>query len=123
MIIILIMKLEYNISKEQYELLAQAGICNGVGGEGSNIENLILMNLKAIPWYDEYYINLLLEDLRSLWREHDIQYFLQLWFYMSNFKFARKLYRLTNWWQGKRLLMAYFAFRILNSYGKQFYYK
>lgn len=117
------MQLEYNISKEQYRLLTQAGVCNGVGGEGNNIEELILLNLRAIPGYKVKYCNLLIEDIRSIAREHDIQFFLQLGFYWSNYKFAKKIYHLTRWGQGKRFIIACIIFRVLNTYGKKFYYK
>jgi hypothetical protein len=115
--------LEYNISEEQKNFLRQAWLTNGIGWEWQNIEKTLLSLIELIPWYDVEHAESLLADLRCLAVEHDLQYFLKLGFYWSNYKFARKLYYLTNWWQGKRFTVSVVAFYTLNKYGKVFYNK
>ncbi len=114
--------LEYNLTKKQISLLRKAGIYNGVGWEGENVEGVILQNIKLLPWYDESKAERLLEDIRSLAVEHDIQFYFKMWFYKSNLKFAIKIYKILHWSTGKRISVAIIAFILLNRYGKKFYY-
>lgn len=113
--------LEYNLTQEQISFLRQAGIYNGVWWEWQNIESIILQNIELLPWYDPEKAEALLEDIRSIAVEHDIQFYFKMWFYKANFKFAKKLFHLLHWSPWKRFAISLIAFILLNRYWKKFY--
>jgi len=115
--------LEYNLTDKEKTALKQAGIINWVGGEWQNIEKTILALIELIPWYNQVKANKLLDDIRECSVEHDIQFFFKMGFFISNWKFARKLYHLTNWWKAKRKLVFLWVLYTLTVYGKPFYNK
>ena len=114
--------LEYNLTEHEKTCLFQCGITNGIGGEGKNIEKALFENIKLLPWYDPKKAHDLIDDIRELSVEHDIQYTFKMWFYRSNFKFAKKLYLLLHWSGWKRLWVAFIAFLILNKCWKKLYF-
>ena len=113
--------LEYNFTNEEKKALTSCWIINGIGGEWQNIEKTILALVEQIPWYDPYKAQSLVSDIKELSFEHDTQFRLQLWFYLANYKFAKKLYYLTNWGKSKRFLVFLWVLYTLNKYGKPFY--
>lgn len=115
--------LEYNLSEHEKTCLYQCWIINGVWGEGQNIETVLLANIELLPWYDIDKAKQLLDDLREIATEHDIQFKFKMWFYKANFKFAKKLFHLLHWSGYKRFAISLLAFILLNKYGKPYYNK
>ena len=115
--------LEYNFTNEEKKALRDCWIANGIGGEWQNIEKTILALVKAIPGYNPEKAQYLVNDIKELSIEHDVQFRLQLGFYISNYKFARKLYHLTHWGKWKRFLVFLWVLYTLCVYGKPFYKK
>ncbi len=113
--------LEYHFTEEEKQALTSCWIANWIGGEWHNIEKTILALVEQIPWYDPDKAQSLVSDIKELSIEHDTQFRLQLWFYLSNYKFAKKLYYLTNWGKSKRFLVFLWVLYTLNKYGKPFY--
>lgn len=113
--------LEYHFTEEEKKSLLSCWIANGIGGEWNNIEKTIIALVELIPWYDPDKAQSLVNDIKELSFEHDIQYRLQSGFYWSNYKFSRKLYRLTHWGKAKRFLVFLSVLYTLNTYGKPFY--
>lgn len=114
--------LEYNLTEYEKSCLDKAGVINGIGGEGQNIEKILLQNIELLPGYDINKAERLLEDIRELSVEHDIQYFFKTGFYSANYKFAKKLFHLLHWSGYKRFAIALIAFIILNKFWKKFYF-
>ncbi len=115
--------LEYNFTNEEKKALRDCWIANGIGGEWQNIEKTILALVEAIPGYNPEKAQYLVNDIKELSIEHDVQFRLQLGFYISNYKFARKLYHLTHWGKWKRFLVFLWVLYTLCVYGKPFYKK
>lgn len=115
--------LEYNLTEHEETRLFQCGITNGVWVEGRNLERLIYEMVKVIEWWDHNKATAFLNDVRKLSEEHDIQYKFKMWFYRSNYKFAKKLFHLLHWWWVKRFAIFLIALILLNRYWKQFYNK
>lgn len=115
--------LEYHFTEEEKQALVSCWIANGIGWEWQNIEKTILALVEALPWYDPEKAQSLVNDIKELSIEHDCQFRLQLGFYISNYKFARKLYHLTHWWKSKRILVFLWVLYTLCVYGKPFYNK
>lgn len=113
--------LEYHFTEEEKQALLSCWIANGIGGAGNNIEKTILALVEQIPWYDPDKAQSLVSDIKELSFEHDIQFRLQLGFYISNYKFARKLYYLTHWGKAKKFLVFLWVLYTLCVYGKPFY--
>ena len=113
--------LEYHFTEEEKQALLSCWIANGIGGAGNNIEKTILALVEALPWYDTNKSKALVNDIKELSFEHDIQFRLQLGFYYSNYKFARKLYYLTHWGKSKRFAIFLWVLYTLNKYSKPFY--
>lgn len=114
--------LEYNLTEHEKTCLFQCWIINGIGGEWQNIEKILMENISLIPSYDDSNAKQLIEDIRCIADEHDIQYRLKLWFYLSNYKFAKKLFHLLHWSWYKRFAISAIAFIILNRFWKKFYF-
>ena len=108
--------IEYPLTPLQKHHLREAQIINGIGGEGENIEWILMENIKLITRYDKDKAESLLNDIRELSYDHDLQYFLKLGFYKSNYKFAKKLFHLLHWSPLKRFAIACIAFIILNRF-------
>ena len=115
--------LEYNLSEHEKTCLYQCGIINGIGGEGQNIENILRSNIELLPWFDNSKAEALISDMKKLSEEHDIQYKFKMWFYLSNYKFSKKLFHLLHWWWAKRFAIFLIALILLNRYWKPFYNK
>ena len=113
--------LEYHFTEEEKQALLSCWIANGIGGSGNNIEKTILALVEQIPWYDPDKAQSLVSDIKELSFEHDIQFRLKLGFYISNYKFARKLYYLTHWGKAKKFLVFLSVLYTLNKYWKPFY--
>lgn len=114
--------LEYNLSEYEKDCLFKCWIINGIGWEWQNIEKALLANIELLPNFDQNKAEALIEDMRAIADEHDIQFRLKLGFYRSNFKFAKKLFFLLHWSPIKRFAISLIAFILLNRYGKKFYY-
>lgn len=69
--------------------------------------------VKVVEGWDDQKATVFLDDVRKLSSEHDIQWRFKMGFYWSNFKFARKLYRLLHW-NKKRLAIALGVYILLN---------
>ena len=78
--------LEYNLTEKEKTALKQAGIINWVGWEWQNIEKTILALIELIPWYNQAKAKKLLDDIRELSVEHDIQFFFKMWFGADHMK-------------------------------------
>lgn len=113
--------LEYHLLDHEKTCLYQCGIINGIWGQGKNIEAILLANIELLPWFDQNKSEALLEDIRAIADEHDIDYRLQLWFYKANYKFAKKLFFLLHWSGIKRFAIATIALILLNKHWKVFY--
>ena len=113
--------LEYHLLEWEKKHLRNARIINGIGGEWKNIEKIFLANIEMLPWFDKNKAEYLLEDIRAIAYEHDIQFRFRLGFYWSNFKFAKKLFHLLHWSPVRRFSIALIAFILLNRHGKEFY--
>lgn len=119
--------IEYPLTPHQKHHLRMAWIINGIGGEWKNIEQDLMDGIKLIPWFDENKAESLLEDIRELSVDHDIQYFFHLGFRKANYKFAKKLFFLLKWSpiSGflKRLAIALTAYILLNRLWRKHYEK
>jgi hypothetical protein len=114
--------LSYKLNTEQINLLKQSGIYNWIGGEWENIEDLLVMAIELIPWFDIVKTEKLVDDMRQLAVRHDIEYYFKLGFYIANFRFAKWLFHLLHWSSFlKRLWVALIAFKILNKFWKKHY--
>lgn len=112
--------LEYHLSEHEKTCLFQCWIINGIGGEGQNIEDILMQNICLVDGFDTSRAEALINDIRKIADEHDIDFRLKLWFYKANYKFSKKLFHLLHW-TSKRLAIALICFIILNRYGKKFY--
>ena len=89
--------LQYHISDIERKSLYLCGFINGVGGAGQNIEFVLMSNMELLAGYDEEKSYALLQDIKLISEEHDIDYRLKLGFYKANYNFSRKLYHLLHW--------------------------
>ena len=115
--------LPYTLTNNQIDYLVKAGIINWIGWEWFNIEKLILDIIKAYFNYDDIKANKLLDDIRQIANIHDIDYFFRNWFYISNLKFAYRLFKLLHWTSLiNRIWIFIFVFYILNKEWRKYYY-
>lgn len=119
--------LPYSLSEEQKSLLTQAQIINWVWGAWECLEDIVDDIFEFIQKHAKDKIDV--NKLQSLWNDiqrlsipHDIEFYFKLWFYRSNFRFAKNLFHLLHWAWYKRFSIAFVAFILLNRYGKKFYF-
>lgn len=113
--------LGYTLTEQQKKALYDAGIVNGIWWQGENIETPLLAIIELLPWYNNNKAQSLIADIRELSVVHDIEYVFKLWFYRSNYRFAKHLYQLLHWSNWKRFAVALTAFILLNRHWKEFY--
>lgn len=120
--------LEYKLSSEEISNLLNCWIMNGCGGKWwQNFDKILKDNLALIKWFDIKKQNLLFYDIRLICYEHDIDFRFKKWFFLSNFKFAKKVYKLLIFakkkWVNKKqaFSIALIIFILLNRYWKKFY--
>ena len=116
--------LEYKLTSFEIEALQQWEIINWCGGKWWQDFNKILEdNLELIPWFNKKKAKNLYLDIKLICYEHDLQFRLWLWFYKSNYKFAKKIFKLLHWCPYKyRFSIAWICFVLLNRFWKEFYF-
>lgn len=120
--------LEYNFNPLEIEGLLSSGIINGCGWSWGfkfdNIVPIIIEEIKKIKGFNPKKLEKFINDVKKICYEHDIDFRLKRGFYYSNFKFAFKLYKLLKKWvsRKKRIWIAFFAFTLLNIWGKKYYF-
>jgi hypothetical protein len=116
--------LEYNLTSEEIAYLEEAQIINWCGGKWwVNFDKILKDNLEIIPWFDKDKAENLYLDIKLICLEHDLQFWLWLWFLKSNYKFAKKIYKLLHWCPLKyRLSIALICLALLNRFWKEFYF-
>ena len=116
--------LEYNLTSEEITCLEEAWIVNWCGCKWwVNFDKILRDNLEIIPWFDKKKAFNLFTDIKLICFEHDVQFRLWLWFYKSNYKFAKKIYKLLYWCPFKyRFSVAWICFILLNRFWKEFYF-
>lgn len=113
--------LPFSLSVDQMLLLEQAGICNGCGWEGKNIDKQLRAMIEILPWFDESKVDALFNDIRKICFAHDADFFFKRGFYLSNFVMCLRIYKLLKWWWFKRVIISISLFLSLNKYWKTFY--
>jgi hypothetical protein len=115
--------LEYNFTEEHKEALLSAWIVNWCGGEWAfRFDDFIETNIGTLPYFDMKKKRRLLQDLKEICYEHDADFFFKKGFYISNYKMARKVYKLFHWVTWKiRFTTCLALFILLCRYGKRFY--
>jgi hypothetical protein len=115
--------LEYNLTSEEISYLEEAWIVNWCGWKWKDFNKILKDNLELIPWFDKEKAFKLFTDIKLLCFEHDLQFRFWNWFYKSNYKFAKKIYKLLYWCPFKyRLGIAWICFILLNRFWKEFYF-
>ena len=119
--------LPYSLSEEQKSLLTQANIINWVWGAWECLEDimddiLLLIQKHAKKKIDVNKLQSLWNDIQRLSIPHDIEFYFKLWFYRSNFRFAKNLFHLLHWAWYKGLIIAILTFGALNKRWKKFYF-
>ena len=116
--------LEYNLTDSEKEFLFLSWIINWCGWKWwTNFDKIIKDNITVIPWFDKKKANKLYKNIRSICYEHDIDFRFKRWFYKSNYKMAKKLYKLLFWAKfTHRMSLFFICFYLLCKYGKRFYY-
>lgn len=123
--------LSYNLTPEEKESCLASGMINGCGADkGFSFDSFIKNNIQFLPNKDHTKENInplydpekrkkLLQDLREICYEHDLDYRFQRWFYKSNIVMARKVYKLFHWLPFKyRFTVCSILLWGLNKYGK-----
>ena len=113
--------LPFSLSVDQMLYLEQAGICNGCGGEGENIDKQLRAMIELLPWFDESKVDALFNDMRKICFAHDADFFFKRGFYLSNFIMAKRVFHLLHWAGWKRIFVATCLFYALSRYWKPFY--
>jgi len=120
--------LEYKLIPLEIHSLESAWIINGCWAKWwQSFDEILKFNISEIPWFDEKESTDLYEDIRYICFEHDIDYRFQKWFCKSNYKFARKIYKLLTLckaWRVKRRWafdVALIAFTLLQKFWKKAY--
>jgi len=117
--------LEYHLTELEVNHLFISWIINWCWAKGGiDFDVIIEQNIKLIPAFNNDKAKQLFNDIRQICYEHDLEFRFKKWFYKSNYKFARKLYRLLREakveWVTRR--QAYWistiAFCLLNKHGK-----
>ena len=121
--------LEYNLNTKEIYWLKYWEIINWCWWKGWQDFNKILKdNLALIKWFDIKKQNYLFYDIRLICDEHDVEFRFKKWFYMSNFRFAKKIYKLLTLakkkWITKKeaFIIASIVFVLLNRFWKEFYF-
>ena len=116
--------LEYNLTSEEISCLEEAQIINWCGGKWWQDFNKILQdNIEIIPWFNKEKAFKLFTDIKLICFEHDIEFRFKKGFHMSNYRFAKKIYKLFHWCPFKyRFSIAWICFVLLNRYWKEFYF-
>ena len=116
--------LEYNFTKDEEQSLFFCEIANWCWGKwGMNFDKIIAKNIRYIPTYNLEKKKKFLKDLKRICVEHDVDFRLKLWFYKSNYKFAKKIYKLMKSWTTfkERFWVAFLCFTLLCKYWRKFY--
>ena len=87
--------LEYHLTELEINHLFISWIINWCWAKGwINFDKIIEWNIRLIPMFNNDKARQLFQDIRQICYEHDLDFRFKKWFYKSNYKFARKLYRL-----------------------------
>ena len=116
--------LEYNLTSEEITCLEEAWIVNWCGGKWwVDFDKILRDNLEIIPWFDKEKAFNLFTDIKLICFEHDIDFRFKKWFYLSNFMFAKKIFKLLHKFPIKyRFSIAWICFVLLNRFWKEFYF-
>lgn len=117
--------LKYHFTSEETETFLEAGIINWCWGDGwISFDEIIENNIKFLSYFNPDKLTELRWDLRRICYEHDLDFWLQIWFFKANFRMARKVYWLLYWVTPfKRLSIALILFILLQKKGKVYYDK
>ena len=120
--------LEYNLTEREKYYLVTSNIINWCWAKWwVNFDKTIKQNIKIIPWFNKEKWDNLFQDIREVCYEHDIEFRFKKWFLKSNYKFAKKLYKLLrgskNKWITKKqaFWVSFIAFILLTKYWKEAY--
>jgi len=119
--------LSYNFNREERRKLYKLWFVNWCWGKwGENFDEILKVNIKFLKNFDPYFLQKLLDDIKKICEEHDLDYQLLrnawFWFFRANFRMALKLFRLIHWtsiWW--RISLASIVFVLLQKYGKRFF--
>ena len=90
--------LSYHLSWEEVEAFLELWIINGCWGEwGFSFDNFIEDNIKYLSYFDDNKVTELRNDLTRICYEHDLEFFLQLGFFKSNWRMTKKVYWILYW--------------------------
>lgn len=116
--------LDYDLSSYEKEALLSCWIANGCGWKGgTNFDKILKDNIKYFPWYDPKKANRLLQDLKEICIEHDVDFRFKKGFYSSNYIFAKKIFKLLKKWVSfrRRFWLTLLVFILLCKYWRKFY--
>lgn len=116
--------LEYNLTNSEKNHLYMCWITNGCWWKGwKNFDKILKDNIEFIPWFNKNKADKLYKDIREICFEHDIEFRFKKWFYKSNYRMAKKLYKLLYWAKfSQRFSIVFICFILLSKYWKKFYY-
>jgi hypothetical protein len=114
----------YQLTDQEIKALYYWEIINWCWGKwGVNFDTILKQNIQLIPGFNEQKSEQLMQDIRMICFEHDIDFRFWNWFYKANYRFAKKMFKLLTWATPKqRLWIAALCFYFLNKYGRKFYY-
>ena len=116
-------------SDEKIELYKKEWIINGCGGKGSfkfdKIISFVIDFLQKREGYDAEKGKKLKRDINRVCAEHDIDYFLHIWFFKSNFIFAKNIFLLCKNWTSfvEKSFLFIIIFFWLNIFWLKYYLK
>lgn len=120
--------LEYNLTEAEIGYLFISWIINWCWAKWwIDFDKILEDNIRIIPEFDDDKAEQLFKDIKSICYEHDIDFRFQKWFYKSNYRFAKKLYRLlreaeVEWVTRKQACwVSMVALVLLNRYWKEAY--
>jgi hypothetical protein len=114
----------YQLTDKEIQWLYYSEIVNGCWWKwGVNFDTILKQNIQLIPGFNEHKSEQLMQDIRMICFEHDIDFRFKKWFYKANYRFAKKMFKLLTWATPKqRFWIAALCFYFLNKYGRKFYY-
>ena len=109
----------------EIEAAIEIGICNWCGWQGWFNFSDFIEKIKSFENFDKNEFENLKKDLRRLCNEHDLDYFLQKWFYKSNLIFAFQVTRLIKSWTTfwEKIIVLFTLTFVLNKFWKKYYKK
>ena len=118
--------LMYNLSIFESAALKECDMVNGCGWKGGvNFDEIVLCIIKSLKNYNHKELDELWSNFTKICNEHDLDFRLQRWFILSNFRMCKKVYLLCKDWAWKKqsFWLAFTIFWLLHKYWKEYYKK